>query len=129
IGAAKLRWPGIAKRADARNTMSVPAADRLGYAVVAVDPRRTLYASFLAALPDAVRERLVSQESTTSATLSAQWSAAVAAYPEIDVPADRFAGELARRIGTLDTSDATMAAVEAARGSDVYLAIACCDRD
>lgn len=96
---------------------------------MAVDPRRTLYTSFLAALPDSVRQRLVTQESTTSATLSAQWNAAVAAYPEIDIPPDRFAGELARRIGTVDTSDATMAAVEAARGGDVYLAIACCDGD
>jgi RNA polymerase sigma-70 factor, ECF subfamily len=98
---------------------------------VAVDAR-TLYASFVADLGEPVRAQLAADEEAVTAALVAQWQAAVAAWPGIAVAPERFARELARRIGgpgALDSAQATLAAVTAARGGDIYLAIACCDGD
>lgn len=84
--------------------------------------------SFLAALAAPVAAQLAGDEATQVA-LAAQWDAARQAWPDITVTPDRFAHELARRIGSHETGAATLAAVAATRGSDVYLAIACCDGD
>lgn len=100
----------------------------LGYAAAAVDLRSVLAPSFLAALAAPVAAQLA-DDAATPAALAAQWDAAREAWPDIGVPPDRFASELARRIGPHETGAATLAAVAATRGSDVYLAIACCDRD
>jgi RNA polymerase sigma-70 factor (ECF subfamily) len=96
---------------------------------VTVDPGRTLHDSFVAELAEPIRRQLAEQEPATTAKLVAQWDAAGAAWPGIEVAPARFARELARRIGSLGTGEAMMAAVEVMRGSDVYLAIACCDGD
>jgi RNA polymerase sigma-70 factor (ECF subfamily) len=84
--------------------------------------------SFLAALAEPVAAQLADDEATQAA-LAAQWDVAREAWPDLHVAPDRFARELARRIGPHATGPATLAAVAATRGSDVYLAIACCDGD
>jgi RNA polymerase sigma-70 factor (ECF subfamily) len=88
-----------------------------------------LYPSFVAGLAAPVAAQLAGDEAATRAALAAQWAAARAAWPDVTVAPERFAGELARRIGSHDTGPATLAAVAATRGSDIYLAIACCDGD
>jgi RNA polymerase sigma-70 factor, ECF subfamily len=95
---------------------------------LAVDAR-SLYSSFVASLPDGVREQLSAHEVAATSALLAQWSAGVAAWPDVDVGGEHFARELARRIGELASGAAALAALGAVRGSDVYLAVACCDGD
>jgi RNA polymerase sigma-70 factor (ECF subfamily) len=58
-------------------------------------------------------------------TLVAHRDAAAAAWPAITVTDERFASDLARRLG----ADATPTALERACATDVYLAIACIDGD
>jgi RNA polymerase sigma-70 factor, ECF subfamily len=98
------------------------------YARRAVDAR-SLYLAFVDRLAEAMREPMAEHEASTAAALIAQWQAARAAWPDLAIGPERFAHELARRIGTLDSAEATRAAVESARGGDVYFAIACCDGD
>ena len=93
----------------------------------AVD-RPVLAPSFLAALAAPVAAQLGDGDAVEAA-LATQWDAARAAWPDIAVTPARFASELARRIGPHDTGAATLHALGATRGSDVYLAIACCDAD
>lgn len=86
-----------------------------------VDPR-TLSASFVAALaPDAAAA--LAGDATLDAALAAQWDAGRAAWPELEIAPERFAADLARRIAG-PTGAATRTALDATRGSDVYLAIA-----
>jgi RNA polymerase sigma-70 factor (ECF subfamily) len=101
---------------------------------VAVDPGRTLYHSFLAELAEPIRQQLGEHEPAVTSALISQWQAGAAAWPAIAVSPERFARELARRVagpshGTVGTAEAALAAITAIRGSDVYLAIACCDGD
>ena len=129
----------------------------LGYAAVVVEPGRTLYQSFVAAVDESLREVLDADQAIAAAmtaALMAQWEAGAAAWPEIAVAHERFGGEVARRIGAPKSADAAEAAdaadaakavhgakaatgakvaegavvaVAAMRAADVYLAIACCD--
>lgn len=64
-----------------------------------------------------------------AAALLKQWNAARAAWPAVEVAAERFAGELARRIATHAAGAVSLAALEGCHGADVYLAIACCAGD
>jgi RNA polymerase sigma-70 factor, ECF subfamily len=99
-----------------------------GYARRAVDVR-SLYSNFLASLPEPIRDQLARHETAITGFLLAHWSAGLAMWSEIEVAPERFARELARRAGTLTSVDAVLATLESVRGSDVYLAIACCDGD
>jgi RNA polymerase sigma-70 factor (ECF subfamily) len=101
----------------------------LGYARVVVEPGRTLCQSFLAEAGESIRGALAEHEPAVTAALVAQWQAAIAAWPDIAVAPERFGGELAHRIGAPATAEAAEAALDAMRGADVYLAIACCDGD
>jgi len=102
---------------------------------VAVDPG-ALYRSFLAGLAEPVRRQLgpATDEASLNAALVAHWVAAIAAWPGIAVAPDRFARELARRTTTTPPAtphgtESVTAVVAAARGGDIYFAIACCDGD
>lgn len=93
-----------------------------------------LYRSFLAGLAAPVRRRLGDDDASLDAALVAHWAAAVAAWPGIAVAPDRFARELARRTTATPAApphgtESVTAVVTAARGSDIYFAIACCDGD
>jgi RNA polymerase sigma-70 factor, ECF subfamily len=101
----------------------------LGYARGVVEPGRTLCQSFLAEAADPIRGELAKDEPAVTAALVAQWQVAVAAWPEIAVAPERFGGELARRVGSPVSAEAATAALDAMRGADVYLAVACCDGD
>jgi RNA polymerase sigma-70 factor, ECF subfamily len=90
---------------------------------------RSLYSSFLASLPEPIREYLAAHETAVASFLLAHWSAGVATWPDTEVAPEHFARDLARRLGTPASGEAALAAIEAVRGSDVYLAIACCDGD
>jgi RNA polymerase sigma-70 factor (ECF subfamily) len=93
----------------------------------AVEPGRTLYQSFLAETAEPIRGALADREPAVTAALVTQWEAAIAAWPEIEVAPERFGGELARRIGSPASAEAAEAALDAMRGADVYLAVACCE--
>jgi len=71
--------------------------------------------------------RFAGEAAALEAALTAQWDTAGAAWPDIDIAPERFAGELARRIATHTSGEITTAALEATHGGDVYLAVACCD--
>lgn len=80
-----------------------------------------LYPSFVAGLHASARDRFA--EPATTATLTAHWEAARAAWPDLALPVERFAADLARRMG----QGATPATLEGTCAPDVYLAIACVD--
>lgn len=88
-----------------------------------------LYSSFLASLSEPLRDQLGPHETAITSFLLAHWSGGVAIWSEIEVAPERFAQELVRRVGTQPDVDAMLAVLEAVRGTDVYLAIACCDGD
>jgi RNA polymerase sigma-70 factor (ECF subfamily) len=93
-----------------------------------VDVRSALRQGFLAELAGSAR-RFAGDDAALEAALAAQWDAARAAWPDIEVAPDRLGGELARRIASHATGEITTAALDATHGGDVYLAIACCDGD
>ncbi len=84
-----------------------------------------LLGAFVGAAPAAARERIEAEAAAIESTLEAQWEAARAAWPEIAVTAERFAGEVGRRLG----ADASSEALARTRATDIYLAIACADGD
>jgi RNA polymerase sigma-70 factor, ECF subfamily len=92
-----------------------------------VEPGLTLCHSFLAEAAEAVRAELAEQETAVAAALSAHWDVAIAAWPEIEVSPDRFARELASRLGEPSGASTALAALAGMRGADVFLAVACCD--
>ena len=94
-----------------------------------VDPRSALHQGFLAGLAEPVRGELAGDEARIVEALAAQWQTARAAWPAYEIAPERFGGELARRIAANADGKVTTAALEAAHGGDVYLAIACCDGD
>jgi len=106
-----LAYHGIRRR-------SIPS---VGYAVRAVEPH-TLSRCFLAGLAEPVRAQVA--EKALAVVLDEHWERGAAAWPGIEVAPDRFARELARRLGALDSGDAVMAAIAVVRSSDVYVAIA-----
>lgn len=67
----------------------------------------------------------MSSSANAAEVLARHRDAAIAAWPEVVVTAERFAEEFARRLGP----DAAPEALERACGTDVYLAIACIDGD
>jgi RNA polymerase sigma-70 factor (ECF subfamily) len=101
----------------------------LGYAGGVVEPGRALYHSFLAEVAEPIRGELAEHEPAVTAALVAQWQLGVAAWPEIAVAPERFGSELARRVGSPVSAQAAAAALDAMRGADVYLAVACCGGD
>jgi RNA polymerase sigma-70 factor (ECF subfamily) len=104
-----------------------PGGSGLGYAAVVVEPGRTLWQSFVAAAAESLREVLGEEDAVVTAALVAQWEAGAAVWTDVAVAPERFGAEIARRIGAAASAEAAAAAVEAIRGADVYLAIACCD--
>lgn len=82
-----------------------------------------MFGSFVSGLHADARARFTEPE--TLAALAAHRGAFAEAWPGLAVTDDRFAAELARRLGP----DATPSALAAACGSDVGLAIACVDGD
>lgn len=84
----------------------------------------SLAAAFLAELTDEPRARF-DDRGALDAILTRLRAEAAAAYPDLAVDADRFAAELARRLGPL-ASPAQLATVRAAH---VHLAIACAAGD
>lgn len=92
-----------------------------------------LCASFLAGLAAPVRAQVatskVALDDALGDALIAQWETSAATWPDITIAPEHFARELARRLGAPATVEAVMTALAQARGSDVYLAIACCAGD
>lgn len=82
-----------------------------------------MYDSFVAGLALAARPRFT--EPGTTEAIAGYLDAGRGAWPGVNVASERFAAELARRLGP----DATPAALAQACGADVYLAIACIDGD
>lgn len=81
-----------------------------------------MVAAFLADADPALRSTLA--EAPQLATiLDTHLAAARDAWPAVDIAPTRFAGELARRLG----SDASVERLETQHAADVYLAIACGD--
>jgi len=67
----------------------------------------------------------LADEPRVTAILDSHVRAAQEAWPGLAIAADRFGGELARRLG----GEVSIARLEAVKASDVYLAIACGDGD
>ncbi|MFN0250079.1 MAG: hypothetical protein ACKV2T_24560 [Kofleriaceae bacterium] len=82
-----------------------------------------LFASFIDGLPLAARASFA--EPATTALLVSHRDAATKMWPGVSVTDERFASDLARRLG----DDASATVLEHACGTDVYLAIACIDGD
>jgi len=80
---------------------------------------------FLDAVAAGARPAFAGDDAQLATTLVAHLAAGRAAWPAITIDGERFAGELARRLG----DGATPARLEAMRAADVYLAIACGDGD
>lgn len=76
--------------------------------------------AFLAALPDPVRARFADAAALATA-LAAHHATGRAAYPELEVDATTFAGELARRLA----GTASLEQLARARIDHLYLAVAC----
>jgi RNA polymerase sigma-70 factor (ECF subfamily) len=81
-------------------------------------------AAFVAALPAEAQERFADR-ATLDATLATLYEVARAAYPALAIEPERFAGELARRLGAA----ATPGVLAGIRADHVYLAIACAAAD
>jgi RNA polymerase sigma-70 factor, ECF subfamily len=84
----------------------------------------SLAAAFLRGLAGAPASAFA-DDARLDALLIAAHARARTAWPAIHIPPERFAAELARRLG----EDATIDRLAAVRAEDVYLAIACCDGD
>lgn len=91
------------------------------------DLRATLHHGFVAALTEPARLELATDAARVADALVGHWQAARAAWPDLVIDPARFAGELARRLAAHPGTGAAAAALEALHGSDVYLAVACCD--
>lgn len=85
-----------------------------------MDAHRALYPSFVDGVAEDRRASL--DEAAATAALIGHWDEGRASWPGLELTPQRFAGDLARRLGA-DPG----AALAAACGRDVYLAIACCD--
>ena len=85
----------------------------------------SLAKSFSDALHGAVRERFDADPRAVTQALDTHWDAAREAWPTITVAGERFASELARRLGPTASPDALTRTC----ATDVYLAIACADGD
>ena len=83
--------------------------------------------AFLAALPEAARPTFAdaATRAAVTALLEQHLRAGRDAYPEVTVAADRFAAELARRMGEAVSPEQ----LDRLRADHVYLAIACADGD
>jgi RNA polymerase sigma-70 factor (ECF subfamily) len=81
--------------------------------------------SFLDGLDPAARECFAAELAATTTLLENQLSEARTAWPAVNVAAEHFAAELARRLGPTATLDSLTRTCT----SDVYLAIACADGD
>src|SRR4051812_928257 len=78
--------------------------------------------AFLARVDPAARGAL-GEDPRLPEVLDAHLVTARSAWPAVTIEPDRFAGELAHRLG----DGATMSRLEAQQAADVYLAIACGD--
>jgi RNA polymerase sigma-70 factor, ECF subfamily len=85
------------------------------------DVAAPLMQSFVGGLHPDARVRIESDTTTVAAALDTHWQAAREAWPGITVTLERFASELARRLG----AGATTEQLVRTRAADVYLAIAC----
>jgi RNA polymerase sigma-70 factor (ECF subfamily) len=85
----------------------------------------SLSTSFLEGLHPEARVRFEAQAAALTSALETHWREACEAWPGITVTSERFASELGRRSGR----EASLESLTRACASDVYLAIACADRD
>jgi RNA polymerase sigma-70 factor (ECF subfamily) len=83
-----------------------------------------LVRAFVEALPESARAAFA-ETAAIAELLDLHLQAASAAWPELTIAADRFAGELARRMG----EGASVARLASIKAADVFLAIACGDGD
>jgi RNA polymerase sigma-70 factor (ECF subfamily) len=85
----------------------------------------SLTQSFFDGLAPDARDPLAAAAEAVTTVLETHWRAACDAWPTVTVSPDRFARELARRLGPAASLDA----VSRMCATDVYLAIACADGD